>query len=264
MGSPAGTSTTTSQHRPVGVLAAVAAGQVQLRYDVLSDVGTGRLVGLQTDLVWEHPARGPLSADEVWAAAEPEEHRPLRRWLLQQACSDAAELSDTVHVGVQLPAGLTAPGTFVDDVTDALTASGLAADRLALTFPEELLHRASGALLAGLTALHGSGVRLALTDYGLGTTLWGLLTRVPLDAVVVSLRTLRTTGGLDHALRVLRGISEAAAQVKVRTIIADVDSPTLLARVGSMGSLAMTGPLLPTGLTAAQAAGLLRPRPTLV
>jgi EAL domain-containing protein (putative c-di-GMP-specific phosphodiesterase class I) len=263
MGSPAGTSTATSQ-RPVDVLAALAAGQVQLRYDVLSDVGTGQLIGLQADLVWEHPAHGLLSADEVWAAADPDQHRPLSRWLLLQACSDAAELSDTVHVGVPLPAGLTAPGTLVDDVTDALTASGLAAGRLALTFREELLHRASGALLAGLTALHGSGVRLALIDYGLGTTLWALLTRVPLDAVVVSLRTLRTTGGLDHALRVLHGISQAAAEVKVRTIIADVDSPTLLARVGSMGSLAMTGPLLPNGLTAAQAAGLLRPEPTLV
>jgi EAL domain-containing protein (putative c-di-GMP-specific phosphodiesterase class I) len=244
------------------VLGALAAGRVQLRYDALSDVGTGQLVGLQAELVWYHPTRGVLPPAEVWAAADrQEQHRPLRRWLLQQACDDTAPLSGAVDVGVPLPVGLTPAGTFAEDVTDALTASGLAAERLALTFPEELLDRASSALLPALHALHATGVRLAVTDYGLGTTLWGLLTRVPLDTVVVSLRTLGSTGGLDRALRVLRGISEASAEVGVRTIIADVESTDVLARVGALGLLAMTGPLLPSGLTAVQAAALLQPEP---
>jgi EAL domain-containing protein (putative c-di-GMP-specific phosphodiesterase class I) len=262
MDSPSVAGTAAAPHHPVDVLAAVAAGQVQLRYAVLSDVGSGRLVGLQADLVWQHPAFGQLPADQVWAAAEEQQHRPLRRWMVQQACGDVAGLSGTVHVGVPLPAGLVAGDTLVDDVTDALRSTGLAAGRLALTFPEELVQRASGTLLAGLAALHGSGVRLALTDYGLGTTLWGMLTRLPLDAVVVSLRTLRATGGLDRALRVLRGISEASAEVGVRTVISDIESPLVLARVGTLGAAAMTGPLLPGGLTAAQAAALLRPGPT--
>jgi EAL domain-containing protein (putative c-di-GMP-specific phosphodiesterase class I) len=257
MGSPS-----TARSPADDVLAAIAAGQVQLRYDVLSDVGTGQLVGLQAGLVWQHPTRGVLPADEVWAAADrQEQHRPLRQWLLQQACGDTALLTGGVEVGVPLPVGLSAAETFAADVTDALTASGLPAERLVLAFAEELLQRAPSALVPALHALHDAGVRLALTDYGLGTTLWGLLTRVPLDSVVVSLRTLGATGGLDRALRVLRGISEASAEVGVRTVIADVESPNVLARVGALGLLAMTGPLLPHGLTAAEAAALLQPEP---
>jgi EAL domain-containing protein (putative c-di-GMP-specific phosphodiesterase class I) len=137
-----------------------------------------------------------------------------------------------------------------------LTASGVAPERLALSFPEDLL---AGDALPALTALRAAGVRLAVNDYGLRTTLWGLLTRVQLDAVVVSLRTLARVGGLDRALRVLRGISEASADVGVQTIIADVEGTEVLARVGELGLLAMTGPLLPTGRTAAQVADLLVP-----
>jgi EAL domain-containing protein (putative c-di-GMP-specific phosphodiesterase class I) len=128
-----------------------------------------------------------------------------------------------------------------------------------LAFPEEVLQPAPQDLVPALREVHGTGVRLALTDYGLGTTLWGLLTRVPLDAVVVSLRTLAAIGGLDTTLRVLHGISQSAAEVGVRTIIADVESTDVLAAVGRLGLLAMTGPLLPSTLTPAQAAALLVP-----
>jgi hypothetical protein len=38
----------------------------------------------------------------------------------------------------------------------------------------------------------------------------------------------------------------------------------VLARFGELGLLAITGPLLPTGLTIAQAAALLQPEPALV
>jgi EAL domain-containing protein (putative c-di-GMP-specific phosphodiesterase class I) len=229
--------------------------QVQLRYDALSDVGSGRLVGLQADVVWAHPTWGLLPADDAWAAAERcGQQRALRRWLLDQACRDAVALSAPVGVGVPLPAGLTDPESLAEDVAEALAASGLGPERLVLCFPEQLL---TPETVGALREVHGTGVRLALTDYGLGTTLWGLLTRVPLDAVVVSLRSLSGIGGLDRALRVLRGISEAAAEVGVRTVIADVDSTAVLAAVGALGLLAMTGPLLPSTLTPAEAAALL-------
>jgi EAL domain-containing protein (putative c-di-GMP-specific phosphodiesterase class I) len=231
--------------------------QVQLRYDALSDVGSGRLVGLQSDVVWAHPTWGTLPADDAWAASERcGQQRALRRWVLEQACRDVAALSATVGVGVALPVGLTDADTLAEDVADALAASGLAPARLVLCFPERLL---TPSTVPALHAAHGLGVRLALTDYGLGTTLWGLLTQVPLDAVVVSLRSLSGTGGLERALRVLRGISEAAAEVGVRTVIADVDSTAVLAAVGALGLLAMTGPLLPSTLTPAEAAALLLP-----
>jgi EAL domain-containing protein (putative c-di-GMP-specific phosphodiesterase class I) len=236
--------------------------QVQLRYDVLRDVGTGRLVGLQADVVWVHPTWGELPADDAWAAAERAGlQEVLGRWLLTQACRDAATFPEAVGVGVQLPVELPAAGTFAGDVAAALAAGGLPPERLALSFSEHLLRHAPGGVLQALRAVHETGVRIALTDHGPGAALRELLTDVPLDAVVVSLRTLAATGGLDRALGVLRGIAEAAVEVGVRTVVADVELPHVLAQVGALGLLAMTGPSLPRGLTAAQAAALPAPQP---
>jgi EAL domain-containing protein (putative c-di-GMP-specific phosphodiesterase class I) len=170
------------------LLSAPVLHQVQLRYDVLSDVGTGRPAGLRADVVWVHPTWGDLPADDAWSAAERAGLQGvLRRWQLTQACRDAAGFPDAVDVGVQLPAGLTTPGTFADDVADALAVAGLPASRLVLCVPEQLLRYEPGSVLPALRAVHDTGVRLALTDRGAGTTLPDLIAGVPLDAVVVSL-----------------------------------------------------------------------------
>src|SRR4051794_23742245 len=142
------------------LLSAPVLHQVQLRYDVLSDVGTGRPVGLRADVVWVHPTWGDLPADDAWSAAERAGLQGvLRRWLLTQACRDAAGFPDTVDLGVALPVELTAAETLADDVADALAVAGLLPGRLLLCCPQALLqHRAV------LRAVHGTGVRLALVD----------------------------------------------------------------------------------------------------
>ena len=112
---------------------AVRAGRVQLRYAVLGDPGSDGPTVLRAHLVWDHPTWGLLPADDVWAAAaRRHETRGLRRWLLAQACRDAAGRPDTPTVVVPLPATTDDATTVAGDVADALTASGLPAERLRL------------------------------------------------------------------------------------------------------------------------------------
>ena len=245
---------------PGDVLAALAGGSLQLRFDALSDVRSGRVIGLDAGLHWVHPDLGLLSAAEVWSAAGRQgSHRELRRWMLEESCRTAAS-APGVHVGVPLCPELAEPGTLLADVADALAATGLTPERLALSFPEELLQSASADVPSALRAVHDAGVHLALSGHGLGTSLWGILARVPVDAVVVSLPVLAATGSPDTALRALSGITRSAREVRVQTILADVTNPSVVAQVGAMGVLAMTGPLLPSGLTAAEATALVAPR----
>jgi predicted signal transduction protein with EAL and GGDEF domain len=170
------------------LLSAPVLHQVQLRYDVLSDVGTGRPVGVRADVVWVHPTWGDLPADDAWSAAERAGlHGVLRRWLLTQACRDAAGFPDTVDLGVALPVELTAAETLADDVADALAVAGLPPGRLLLCIPDQLLQHEPAGVLPALRGVHDIGVRLALTDQGAGTTLPEPLAEVPLNAVVVSM-----------------------------------------------------------------------------
>ncbi|OMQ13924.1 hypothetical protein A7K94_0220250 [Modestobacter sp. VKM Ac-2676] len=75
------------------------------------------------------------------------------------------------------------------EVAAALAAAGLPPRLLTLCFSEEVLQTSSATLVPALHTVHDAGVQLALTGYGMGSTLWSQLSRVPLDVVIVASAT---------------------------------------------------------------------------
>ena len=135
---------------------------------------------------WVHGELGVLPAPELWAAAERQgQTAALQQWLLTQACLDVAGIDDQLLVAVDLPAGLVHADELPGEVTAALATAGLAPHRLTLCFTEEVLQTSSAALVPALHTVHEAGVRLGLDDYGMGSTLWSQLARVPVDVVMV-------------------------------------------------------------------------------
>jgi EAL domain-containing protein (putative c-di-GMP-specific phosphodiesterase class I) len=209
--------------------------------------------------VWVHGELGLLPAPELWAAAERQgQTSALQQWLLQQACADAAAIDDRLLVAVDLPAGLVHADELPGEVAAALAATGLAPHRLTLSFTEEVLQTSSAALIPALHTVHEAGIRLALDDYGMGSTLWSVLSRLPLDVVMVDVRNLAARGNSERALQLLGAIARSARTFAVDTIAKEISSAEMLIELRTQGLVAVSGPALPSGLTAPQVASLLR------
>jgi EAL domain-containing protein (putative c-di-GMP-specific phosphodiesterase class I) len=200
-----------------------------------------------------------LPAPELWAAAERQgQTAALQTWLLNRSCSDAAALDDQVLVAVDLPAGLVHADELPGEVAAALAGAGLAPRRLTLCFTEEVLQTSSAALIPALHTVHEAGVRLGLDDYGMGATLWSQLARLPLDVVMVDVRNLTARGNSDRALALLGAIARSARTFDVDTVAKQVATQEMLVELRTQGLVAVSGPILPSGLTAPQVAALLR------
>jgi diguanylate cyclase (GGDEF)-like protein len=244
------------------VAVALGDGHVQLRYDLAVNGDTGVYVAACAIPVWVHHELGTLPAAELWAAAERQGHTGLlQQWVLRQACAEIAALSDRLLLCVELPAGYVHADELAGEVTAALAGAGLAPARLTLTFTEEVLQTSSAALIPALHSVHEAGVQLALADYGMGSTLWAHLARVPLDVVMVDVRDLAHPGDDGRALRLLAAIHTSAATFDVRTVATEVATPGMFAAIHAQGLVAISGPALPTGLTAADVADLVTRRP---
>jgi diguanylate cyclase (GGDEF)-like protein/PAS domain S-box-containing protein len=241
------------------VAAAMDAGEVQLRYDVVTTSDTGEVYGLHSTPVWVHPVLGVLPAPELWAAAERQGvNGALQQWLLRRACAEVAALDGELTLGFDLPAGQVRADELAGEITAALAEAGLAPRQLALAFDEEVLQTSSAGLIPALHTVRAAGVHLCLNDFGMGSTLWSQLARLPLDTVQVDVRGLAAPGDLDRTMRVLTAIASSAAAFDVYTFASGVGSPELLAAIGAACQMAVTGPVLPSGLTAGQVATLLR------
>ncbi len=145
------------------------------------DLETGRVLGAEALLRWQHETRGIVSpADFIPAAEESGLIVPIGRFVLEEACRQAAhwrrsEPSGALTVSVNVSVRQFQHPGFLGDVQKALTAAELEPGALVLEITEGVVIRDPDAAGATLQALRRLGVGLALDDFGTGYSSLSLL-----------------------------------------------------------------------------------------
>jgi diguanylate cyclase (GGDEF)-like protein/PAS domain S-box-containing protein len=161
-----------------------------LHYQPLVSARDGQWIGAEALLRWNHPERGLLlPADFLPLAEETGLIVPLGRWVLEQACTQAAAWQSDAcrRRPYRVSVNVSGHQLLQDDapamVADALASSGLDPARLAVEITETVLLGDTGAAVKALTALNALGVRVFLDDFGTGYSSLSYLKRLPFDAV---------------------------------------------------------------------------------
>jgi EAL domain-containing protein (putative c-di-GMP-specific phosphodiesterase class I) len=159
-------------------------------YQPIVDVGSGRTLGAEALVRWQHPQRGLVAPDLFIPIAETTGLViPLGRWVLEEACRRTAEwkaaaiADDSFYVSVNLSARHLQDDSVLPDVRTALEVSGLAAEALVLEVTETALIEdlnPAGSTLATLKLL---GLRIAVDDFGTGYSSLAYLNNFPLDII---------------------------------------------------------------------------------
>ena len=166
--------------------------------------GRRQLHGVEALLRWQHPRFGTLGPDRFIALAEQTGAiLPLGRWILAEACRTAAAYRDalpglllSVNIAVRQ---LQHPG-LVEDVTRALSDSGLPPDRLQLEVTEHAVMTADPAgPPAALRKLAELGVRIAIDDFGTGYSNLAYLRRLPVHELKLAGEFLDSLRDPDRA-----------------------------------------------------------------
>ena len=71
-----------------------------LEYLPVVDLSTGRLLGMEALVRWEHPTHGLISPSRLIPHAEVSgDIGPLTRWILMEACEKARSWSPSIQLG---------------------------------------------------------------------------------------------------------------------------------------------------------------------
>jgi EAL domain-containing protein (putative c-di-GMP-specific phosphodiesterase class I) len=164
----------------------LARGEFEVLYQPVVHLDTGQVAGAEALLRWHSGAHGTVSpADFIPLAEESGLIRPLGAWVLREACKEAASWPATMKVAVNLSARQFHGGSLVQDVADALHASGLSPNRLELEITETVLLQDSAAVIRALHELKALGVRIALDDFGTGYSSLSYLRSFPFDKLKI-------------------------------------------------------------------------------
>jgi len=165
---------------------AIAKGEFELHYQSVVDVKTRELRGVESLVRWRHPDKGLIPPDHFIPLAESTGLIvPLGEWILNQACSDAANWPAHVKVAVNISAIQFKKGNLFEVILGALVKTGLQPERLELEVTETSLLENQEAHLTTIRQLKNLGLSIALDDFGTGFSSINYLTIFPFDMIKI-------------------------------------------------------------------------------
>jgi diguanylate cyclase (GGDEF)-like protein/PAS domain S-box-containing protein len=161
-----------------------------LDYQPKIDLRSGRMVGAEALVRWQHPEHGIVMPGAfIGAAEETGLIVPLGEWVLDTACAQLARLAalgfDDFVISVNLSARQLRQRHFTERVADTLARYRIAPGTLELEVTESQLMDEPAQAIATLAALKALGVQLSIDDFGTGYSSLSCLQRFPVDYIKI-------------------------------------------------------------------------------
>ena len=167
---------------------AVENAELRMFFQPVVELGTGRVVGHEGLLRWQHRMRGLIApAEFIQLAEDTGLILKVGEWALFEACRWGARVGakQGLRVGVNLSTRQFADLKLVDAVTRALKESGLPPQRLELEISETTAMQHNEPALSTLGKLKALGVSVAIDDFGTSYSSLVNLKRYPVDTLKI-------------------------------------------------------------------------------
>jgi len=186
---------------------AVARDEMHLVYQPQSDVASGRVIGFEVLLRWQHPVRGSVSpAVFIPIAEESGLILPIGEWVLREACREAAGWTSPLTVAVNVSGVQIHAPNLVPLVEEVLRETGLAPERLEIEVTETALIREPARAQLTLRQLKALGVRIAMDDFGTGYSSLSNLRAYPFDKIKIDGSFIRTVDSNEQTAAIVRSV----------------------------------------------------------
>ena len=225
---------------------ALAEKQFSLLYQPIYDLTTREIAGFEALIRWRHPKQGVLPpADFIPLAEDTGLIVPIGRWMLEEACNDAAAWNVSGHrvgISVKVSAHQLDRGGFVTDVRRALQQSGVEPDLLTLEIAETVVMHDLEAAAERLAEIKALGVRIAIDDFGgSGYAYHSDLQRVPLDCLRVDRSSLAASDDEDYRSWLLKAILVVGQDLSLSVIATGIETHEQLATLQALGCTMVQG-----------------------
>ena len=218
---------------------AVEHGSVQVHYQPLVDLATGRVTGVEALARWSDPLVGRVGPDEFIPLAEQSGLiRALGSGVLRRAVADIMSLGDRLPdltLAVNASAVQVRHSHFADEVLDVLHEMDMPPGRLAIEVTESVFVDADDPALAQLTRLREQGVHVAIDDFGSGFSALAYLSRLPANVLKID---QALTGQVEDArsFAVLQAVVSLAHTMPMAVVVEGIETSLVEGLVQTTGA----------------------------
>ena len=221
---------------------ALGTEQLHLHYQPQFEVATGRVLGFEALLRWNHPVRGAIPPSRFISIAEETGLiLPIGEWVLRAACREAARWANPLGIAVNLSIGQMSQEGLPDLILDAVREAGLEPQRLEMEITESLFLQNTVRTRDLLKTLKKAGVRVAIDDFGTGYSSLLTLQSFPFDKIKIDRTFVDQIGVTRKGTAIVQAIIALGASLGMAVIAEGIETEEQLAFLRKHGCAEMQG-----------------------
>ena len=247
---------------------ALARGELLLYFQPQVDLRSGRILGFEALLRWNHPERGLLLPDQfIPIAEECGLIHALGGWAIDAACAQARRWADAglnpQRIAVNVSGSQLLHKHLIETVRAAMAEHRITPGELdlELEITESVLQSASRSAPV-LRQLRELGVRIAIDDFGTGYSSLGVLKHMPIDTLKIDRLFIRNTPDDGDAQAIAKAMIVMAHGLGLHVVAEGVETPAQCRFLLEQGCDEVQGHLYSPALPAEEVPALLARRTT--
>ncbi len=222
-----------------GLRVSVEKEALALHYQPQFDLVTGRMVGLEALLRWDH--RGSAIPPSVFVPILEDTGLMIRagQWVIAAGCRQRKAWADLLPpdctVALNLSARQFADKFLVQTIQRVLEQTGLPARQVELELTESMLMTNTECAATVLGVLKSMGLRLSIDDFGTGYSSLAYLKQFPLDALKIDRQFIHNLTTSDKDAAIATSIIQLAHNLGLDVVAEGVENETQLATLNALG-----------------------------
>ncbi len=208
---------------------ALQRGEFVLHYQPQIDIASGRIVGVEALVRWQHPLRGLVPPMHFIPLAEESGLiEPIGEWVLRTACAQAAAWQQSgmpaLRMGINVSARQFHSASLESVVAQVLAEHGLAPEQLELEITESLSMKYPEESIRILASFKALGIGIAIDDFGTGYSNLAYLRRFPVRRIKLDRAFVSELDSPSSNHAIVEGIVAMAHKLGLQVVAEGVET----------------------------------------
>lgn len=218
------------------LLAALDRDEIQVLFQPQYCTQDDRLVGAEALARWHHPILGRIGAGLLFTIAERADHvTQLSRHIAKRALEAASEWPKGTRLSINITPEDLAAGSFARDFVEIVEQAGVSPRDLTLEITEQVLLAELDRVSEVLAELRGTGISLALDDFGAGFCNFHYLKILPIDQLKLDHSMVDSVLEDERDVAIFRAIMAMAKALDLQVTAEGIESEGQLDLVRAEG-----------------------------
>lgn len=212
---------------------ALAKNELEVYFQPIVEIATGRTFKAEALLRWKHPRLGMVSPVEfIPLAEETGMIHSIGNWVFKQAVSTASRIQQELGIAVQISVNKSPiqfsrhPEEF--DFLKFLEAQAVSGEIVAVEITEGLILNSDNVVQDRLHQFRDAGVQVSIDDFGTGFSSLAYIKKFDIDYLKIDQSFVRNLGQDNSDLALTEAIIAMAHKLDIKTIAEGVETSTQL------------------------------------